>query len=61
MAEKNVKFNFVKGVSKKNNFPYYACEICFPTIAGTELKKMVFFRDVEMQLIGLKPEQFQDK
>lgn len=59
MANNNqIKIDYVTGVSKKTNHEYFACRVSFPTVTGAYRDKMVFFNDLEIQLLGLTKENF---
>lgn len=58
---KGVTIKYVKGISKKNNREWFGCAISFPTINGGYREKIVFFNDLEIQLLGLQTSDFIEK
>lgn len=59
MAENKIQIKFVQGISKKNGNPWYAVEVLLPTISGGYRSKLVFLNTLELEVCGLKPENFE--
>lgn len=61
MAENKIQIHLVKGISKKNGSPWYAVQVDLPTISGGYRSKMAFLNTLELEVCGLKPENFEQK
>lgn len=61
MADNKIQMKFVQGISKKNGNPWYAIEVLLPTISGNYRSKMVFLNTLELEVCGLKPENFEQR
>lgn len=62
MSDNNkVELHYIQGIGKKTGNPYYALEVDFPTVNNGRYKKLLFFNQLELQLLGLSPEMFKPR